>query len=265
MKISQLYHTLDTQIPASLSCPWDNDGLAVCPDPDAAVTGIVVALDVTDDVIRKAEETGSNVILTHHPLLFGGIKSVVSAPADPRADRVIRLIQKGISAMAFHTRLDTLDGGVNDILATFLGLEDTLPFGDSDNPRGKPMGRMGSFPSPMSAEELATLCKQRLRAPSVSFTDGGRPISKVAVLGGSGGDEIYAAICAGADALVTGEAKHHHFCDAIDSGLTLVAAGHSSTEHPVCALLALMAGEICHAAGEEIPVFPMGQLPIRGI
>lgn len=265
MKISQLYHTLDAQIPTSLSCPWDNDGLSVCPDPNAPVTGIVVALDLTDDVIRRAEETGSNVILTHHPLLFGGIKSLVSDPADPRADRVIALIQKGISAMAFHTRLDTLDGGVNDILATLLGLNDLTPFGDSDNPQGKPMGRMGTLPAPMTAKELATLCKQRLQAPSVCFTDGKSPISKVAVLGGSGGDEIYAAITAGAQALVTGEAKHHHFCDALDGGLTLIAAGHCSTEHPVCALLAFIAGEVCHNADEEIPVFPMGQLPIASV
>ncbi len=265
MNIRQLYDALDTQIPTSLSCPWDNDGLSVCPDPNTPVTGIVVALDLTHDVIRRAEETGSNVIITHHPLLFRGVGAVVRDPAEPCADKIISLIQKGISAMAFHTRLDTLDGGVNDILATLLGLNDLSPFGDSDNPQGKPMGRMGTLPSPMTAKELATLCKQRLKAPSVCFTDGNRPISKVAVLGGSGGDEIYAAIAAGADALVTGEAKHHHFCDATDSGLTLIAAGHCSTEHPVCALLAFMAGEICHNAGEEIPVFPMGQLPIESV
>ncbi len=265
MNIRQLYDALDAQIPATLSCPWDNDGLSVCPDPNAPVTGIVVALDVTHAAIRKAEETGSNVILTHHPLLFRGINAVVSAPAAPVADRVITLIQKGISAMAFHTRLDTLDGGVNDTLAAILGLEDIAPFGDDDNPAGKPMGRIGTLPSPMTAEVLSSLVKQRLTSPSVTFADGGKPISRVAVLGGSGGDEIYAAMLAGADALVTGEVKHHHLYDAADSGISLIAAGHYSTEFPVCSLLALMAGEICHKAEEEISVFVVNASAARSV
>lgn len=265
MNIQALYNELEARIPATLSCPWDNDGLSVCAHPDAPVTGIVVALDLTEDAIRKAEESGSNVILTHHPLLFKGVKELVAEPTAPVSAKVIELIQKDISAMAFHTRLDTLDGGVNDTLAAILGLEDIIPFGDSDNPQGKPMGRMGNLPSPMSAKELSLLAKQRLSAPTVSFADGGKPISRVALLGGSGGDEIYAAMAAGADALVTGEAKYHHYCDAADSGISLIAAGHHSTEFPVCSLLALMAGEICHEAEEEIPVFVIRTSAVQGV
>ncbi len=254
MTIQAFYNALDARIPASLSCPWDNDGLSVCPDPNAPVTGIVVALDLTDTVIRKAEETGSNVILTHHPLLFHSMEAVVSTPADPRADKVISLIQKGISAMAFHTRLDTVEGGVNDTLADLLGLQDISPFGDNDNPQGAPMGRMGTLPSPMALKDFVGLVKARLKAPCVTFTGGKTSISRVAVLGGSGGDELYTAMALGADALVTGEAKHHQLCDAQDLRFPLIVAGHYATEYPVCAVLAMMASEVFSLSGEEIPV-----------
>ena len=265
MKIQALYDALDHRISASLSCPWDNDGMSVCADPTASVTGIVVALDLTHEVIKKAEETGSNVILTHHPLLFKGVKDIISEPTAPVSSKIVALIQKGISAMAFHTRLDTLDGGVNDILASLLGLENIQAFGNNDNPQGKAMGRIGALPYPVSAKELALLAKQRLSAPVVTFTDCAKPISRVAVLGGSGGDELYAAIAAGADALVTGEAKHHHSCDAAEVGISLIAAGHDSTEFPICSLLALMAGEICHEAEEEIPVFVVRTSVVQGV
>ena len=253
MTVQELYNALETRIPRSLSCPWDNDGMSVSSNPQAKVTGIVVALDLTEEVIRRAKETGSNVILTHHPLLFKGIKTAVY-DQNPLSNKVVDLIQNGISAMAFHTRLDTLDGGVNDTLADLLGLEDVTSFGDCDNPQGKAMGRIGSLPSPMSMADFVALVKARLHAKGVAFADCGKMISRVAVLGGSGGDDLDLAAAAGADVYVTGELKYHQFCDAPDSHMSVVAAGHDSTEYPICAVLSLMASEICTMAGEVIPV-----------
>lgn len=263
MTIQALYDALEARIPKNLSCPWDNDGLSVCADPQALVSGVVVALDLTNEVIERAKAEGANVIITHHPLLFHGIKVAVYDPMDVCADKVITLIKEGISSMAFHTRLDTLDGGVNDTLAELLELENILGFGDDDNPCSKPMGRMGELPAPMKLQDFVAFVKTRLGAHGVTFTGCNHDIKRVAVLGGSGGDEIYTAVRLGADALVTGDAKHHQMCDALDFGVSLIAAGHDSTEYPVCAVLAMMVSEIFTMASERIPVTLVPRTPIQ--
>ena len=144
--------------------------------------------------------------------------------------------------MGFHTRLDAIDGGVNDILAKLLGLFDIEKFGEGN------IGRIGSLPAPITAEELAVLVRDTLGAPRVEFSDCGKPITRVAVVGGSGSDELSAAIFAGADAFVSGELKYHAMTDSSDYGISLVAAGHFYTDNPVCSRLF----ELC-AEADVIP------------
>lgn len=235
MTVSALYQALEARFPRSLSCSWDNDGLMVCPDPDAAVTGVLIALDATEEVVETAVNGGYNVILTHHPMVFRGIKAVDGH--DTVSRKVIRLVQAGISVMSFHTRLDTVDGGVNDTLAARLGLSDVIPFGDKDNAEGKPMGRVGSLPSPMTLDEFACLVKEKLQADGIFTGDAHRPVSRVAVLGGGGDGDVAAARAVGADTYVTGELKYHQLCDAPYEGLNLLQAGHFETEFPVCDVL----------------------------
>ena len=253
MTVMELYEALEARIPRSLSCPWDNDGLSVCPDKNTPVTGVYIALDATEDAVSAALDYGCNVLLTHHPLLFKGIKAVCDENTVSR--KVIDLILSGLTAMAFHTRLDTVDGGVNDILATRLGLQNVVSFGDRDNAEGKEMGRIGSLPAPMSPEDFAQLVKDRLNAPSVLCASAEELISRVAVLGGGGDGDVGAALAAGADAYVTGELKYHQLCDIPFEGMTLVAAGHYHTEFPVCAVLRDMVEDIYDEADEEpVPV-----------
>lgn len=253
MTIRELYAALDARIPRSLSCDWDNDGLAVCPDPNTPVTGVLVALDPTEDAVNAAREKGYNVLLTHHPLLFRGVKEVSGGSTVSR--KVIALLTSGVSAMAFHTRLDTVDGGVNDTLAVCLGLTDVSSFGDDNNAAGKAMGRIGSLPTPMSMADFAALVKERLNTPAVTYADSGKVISRVAVLGGGGDEDAGEALLAGADVYVTGELKYHQLCDIPYEGMSLVAAGHFHTEFPVCATLCDMVKGIFAEAGDhQIPV-----------
>lgn len=275
MTVGALYAALEARIPASLSCPWDHDGLSCCPDPDAPVTGVLVALDATEDAVALAAEQGCNVILTHHPMLFGGLAAVTPDTTEGR--KTLRLVRDGIATMAFHTRLDTLAGGVNDILAARLGLADVTAFGCNDNPAGEPMGRVGTSPSEMSLADFAAAVKTALSvpatlgtpyiehltpvAPIVTFAESknGKTVHRVAVLGGAGEDDIAAAIAAGADTYVTGEARHHYLCDAPYMGINLVVAGHHHTEFPVCARLAAMVGELC----PDVPVQVSGDVRIH--
>ncbi|MEE1115696.1 MAG: Nif3-like dinuclear metal center hexameric protein, partial [Clostridia bacterium] len=126
MTVKELYKFLDSRIPSALSCEWDNDGLMCCTEPNRAVKKVLVALDITDDVIDRAIEGGYDVIVSHHPLIFHPIKNITAGESVP--NRLIKLVKSGISAMSFHTRLDSLDGGVNDELAKCLGLNNIKPF-----------------------------------------------------------------------------------------------------------------------------------------
>ena len=217
--------------------------MRISPDPAAPVSGVLIALDPTEDAVARAVSTGCNVLITHHPLLFHGIKAVDGS--DTASRKVIDLISSGVAAMSFHTRLDAVEGGVNDTLAALLGLEDCVPFGDNDNLDKAPIGRIGTLPETMPIEAFTDRVKSVLNVPAVQYADSGRLARRVAVLGGGGEDDIPAAIAAGADTYVTGEARHHHLCDAPYMGINLVVAGHHHTEFPVCARLAAMVRELC--------------------
>ena len=104
MTVRELYRELDNRIPRELSCPWDNDGMMCCPDPDARVMRVLVALDITADVVKKAEEGHYDVILSHHPLIFSPLRALHHG--DPIAKKVIALIGSGIAAFSFHTRFN---------------------------------------------------------------------------------------------------------------------------------------------------------------
>lgn len=236
MTVAQLYAFLDKRIPCSLSCEWDNDGLMCCPDPSREVSRVLVALDVTEDVVDRALEGGYDLIVSHHPIIFKGMKRVTEQ--DFSARKLIKLIRAGISVFSFHTRLDAVDGGVNDTLASLIGLENVTPFGDEG------IGRIGELTECVDAQTLAKRVKDVLGADGVYLADACRPCRRVAVLGGNGGDDTEAAIAAGADTYISGELKFHSMTDARDMGVNLIEAGHFFTELPVCQVLVRMLCEI---------------------
>lgn len=238
MKIKELYAKLEERIPRTLSCSWDNDGLMCCPDPEAEVRRILIALDVTADVAERAVAGKYDVILSHHPLIFRPLAAV--EPGEAVAKKVIRLLQGGVSVMSFHTRLDAVCGGVNDTLAAALGLSEVVPFGEN----GESIGRIGVLSAPVTLEAFVQTVKRVTGAPCVQVSDAGISVRRVAVLGGSGSDDVQAARTAGADTYLSGELAHHHLTDAPERGMNLLAAGHFYTENPVCQTLGRMVTEL---------------------
>ena len=234
MTVMELYRALDAAIPRTLSCEWDNDGLMCCPEPDREVGRVMIALDITEEVVDDAIEGGFDVILSHHPIIFKGLKAI--DPQNAVARKAIKLIRNGIAAMSFHTRLDALAGGVNDVLAARLGLSNTKPFGAD----AVPIGRVGELEYPMSLEAFAEQVKLALHVPTLAVADAHRPVHRVAVLGGSGADDVAAAMHAGADTYVSGNLKYNQMVDAPDEGINLIEAGHFYTEQPICYHLADM-------------------------
>ena len=240
MNVRELYGALEKRIPRSLSCAWDNDGLMCCPDSSREVRRVLIALDATAEVVQAAIDGGYDAIISHHPFVFKGLKALddeggVSAKA-------ISLIKKGISVMSFHTRLDAVEGGVNDTLCERLGLKDVEPIFEEDIP----LGRVGTLEDITDANTFAHMVKEALAAPIVLLSDAGLPVYRVAVLGGGGKDFVGAAGACGADTFVSGRLDYHPMTDAKDSAhpINLIEAGHFYTENPVCSSLADMINKI---------------------
>ena len=217
--------------PLELAESWDNPGLLVnCCRP---VDRVLVTLDITPDVVEEAAAKGCGLIVAHHPVIFSPLKRL--APKDVP----FQLVQNGISAICMHTNLDAAEGGVNEVLAGMFGMRNWEPFAGG-------CGRVGEV------DALGKRCNRPETGPAVQvkYTDSGRPVRRLAVISGAGGSLFEEAIAVGADCLLTGEANHHHACDAARLGLSLIAAGHYATEFPVTAAVA----ERLRAACPELEV-----------
>lgn len=222
--LNEIESYLDTLIPRALSCEWDNDGMMVCEDRTVGIKKVLFTLDVTPAAITRAEELGVDLIISHHPLIFKGIKHMDGA--DTTSEKVIRLLRRGIAVMSFHTRLDCVKGGVNDILAADLGLTEVTPFDTEDGP----VGRIGTLNTEMTLEAFCLHVKKTLGAPALHASKGKPTVRRVAVLGGAGRDYVGDAMAAGADAYLTGEANYHSLMDAAELGFSVITAGHDFTE-----------------------------------
>ena len=228
MTVRELYAFFNAKIPRALSCDWDNDGLMVCPDDGKEVRRVLVALDITAAVAERAIKGGYDLVVSHHPLIFHPLKAV--AVGDAVANKVIKLLVSGVSAMSFHTRLDAVEGGVNDVLANAIGLQDVTPFGKD----GEEMGRIGNLANPMPLRDFAEVVKAAMGAKQVQISDAGKLVSRVAVLGGGGAGESPAAAAAGADTYLTGDLRHDQLTEAPERGMNLIQGGHFWTENLVC-------------------------------
>ncbi len=223
--VNDVFEYINSIAPFEKQCEWDNSGFIVG-DKNARVKKIGIVLDITNEAVRYATENGIDLIISHHPVIFRGIKTVM---AD---DPTYLLIRNGISAICAHTSLDIAKGGVNDALAKALGFGNAIPLSDSGETE---MVRVAEI-NALSGKQLAMLCAEKL-STAVTVADSGKPIKKVALCGGAGADFMHDAAKAGCDAYITGEAKHHEFLDAKSIGITLIAAGHFETENPVVAIL----------------------------
>ncbi len=234
MTVKELYQRLEARIPFALSCEWDNDGIMCCPDLSASVKKILLTLDVSHAAVDYAIEQGCDLIISHHPMIFKPLNAVHEE--NFTAHKVLKLIANGISVFSFHTRLDIVEGGVNDRLGKVLGVTNTIPFGDAETPT---IGRIGEI-EPTSMTEFCRKVKSVLGVPALNTVDLGREVNKVALVGGDGKDFLKPAWKAGADVYLTGTMSYNSMVDAADMGMQVIEAGHFFTENPVLEALTAM-------------------------
>ena len=237
--VNEVFQALDQWAPFETQMDFDNAGFLVGRG-DRQVKRILVALDITLEVVREAVEAGCQLIVSHHPVIFHPVRTITDG--DPTGRILLELIEGEVAALCAHTNLDAAQGGVNDCLARALGLTGVEQLHqDGVDREGRPygIGRVGLAHSPgLTAGEYAAFVKERLGAASVRYADGGKPVRRVAVGGGSCGSMMADALAAGCDAFVTADVKYDQYLQAKALGLTLMDAGHFATENVVCAPLA---------------------------
>lgn len=215
--------------PRELAESWDNVGLLVG-DPEAEVRRVLVALDVTPQVVDEAIEKDCQLIAAHHPVMNCAWNQVQTVRTDDRQGRVLtELIRHGIAAICMHTNLDAAADGVNEVLAQKLGLSDLKMLTEEK------IGRIGTLKCEIPLVEFTHSVIELLGCNGLRYVDAGRPVHRVAVGGGACGCYIPQAIAAGCDTFVTSDLKYNDFLDT--EGLNLIDAGHFPTENVVCPAL----------------------------
>ncbi len=249
--VKDLLGFLDSYAPFALAENWDNVGLMVG-DAAAEVSGVFIGLDATLDLFAEARAAGCNTIINHHPLLFHPPKQILTSTVQGRLIREALLAD--LHVIACHTNLDVVPGGVNDALASRLGLLDTVPLIGRDCAEDCGFGRLGVLAEAMAGQAFMAHLAAVLEQPDI-LVAGRLPesIERLAVCGGSCGDFGPQAQAAGAQLLITSEVKHSQARWAEDAGFCLVDCGHFATENVVVPLLYEKIADFC-GAGTPVKV-----------
>ena len=229
MKCEKLIEILEQQAAEKYACDWDNVGLLVG-NRQQEIHTVYIALDATDEVVEEAVETGADMILTHHPLIFKGLKRVVAEDFIGR--RIIRMIQNDISYYAMHTNFDVK--GMADLAARRMQLEQAEPLEVTcvENEIAQGIGRVGLLPRECTLEECADIVKNVFGLAHVCvYGDKKQMVRKAAICPGSGKSTLPEALRAKADVYITGDIDHHAGIDANAQELAIIDAGHYGIEH----------------------------------
>lgn len=237
--VGQLLHHLESIAPLAGQENYDNSGLLVG-DENQSVTKVLVSLDVTMEVLEEAVAQGCEVILSHHPVIFRGLKRLTGKHFVERI--VMEAIRRGINLVAMHTNLDNvLENGVNSRVADRLQLLNTTFLAPSAKGTAPGVslgaGLIGYLSTPLSAMDFLSMVKVMMQAKVIRHTQPpDQLISKVAICGGSGSFLLSSAQTQGAHALVTADFKYHDFFEA-DGKILVVDLGHYESEQYTIELL----------------------------
>ena len=230
-KVKDVTSVIEEFAPLAIQEKWDNSGLCVG-SPESPVSSILFGLDCTPALVDEAVECGADMIITHHPLIFSGLKKI--SPDDMVGEAVYKAIKAGISIYAAHTNADKVLAGVSGAMAAKLGLQNVRIL--SDEGEGTGLGVVGEFPQALTVEQTLELVKEGFALKTVKTS---RPldgmIQTVAMCGGSGGSLIGAAKASGAQLYVSGDISYHNFFT--PEGFMLMDIGHYESEIEIVDIL----------------------------
>ncbi len=230
MKIKDVISALERFAPLPLQEDYDNAGLQVGLT-EAEVSGALLCLDVTESIVREAIDKGCNLIVSHHPLIFRKLRHITN---EDYVQRTVALaIKNDVAIVAMHTNLDSVEGGVNFMIARQLGaVEDSIQFISTPqtvNGRQGGLGVVCKLPHPLTTAEYVALIKRTFNAQCVMTNASQRNVQTVAICGGAGSFLLDNAVNAGADALLTGE-MHYHEYFGHENDILISVIGHYESE-----------------------------------
>jgi len=240
MKVRDITAALEAFAPLSIQEGWDNSGLCIG-NPEDEVHGVLLGFDCTPELIDEAVARGCDMVVTHHPLIFRGLKRIQGG--DPVSDAVIKAVRAGVAVYAAHTTADKVIAGVSGAMARRLGLQDIALMEDEG---GFGLGAVGTLPQPMNGEEAVAYVKEKFGLQVVRTSCPVARVEKVAVCGGSGSSEIDAARATGAQLYISGDISYHHFFT--PEGFMVMDIGHFESEVDIVEILSKV-------ISEKIPTF----------
>ncbi len=229
VELKEIIAFMEESFPLEYKADYDNVGL-LAGRRDRDVTKALLCLDCDKFVVREAVREGAQLIISHHPVIFGGLKSVTDG--DPNGEMLLEAIENGLSIYCAHTNLDSCPGGLTDCLCRRLGLVPIEPIDGSDGRICRPEGELMLL-------ELCARIKRELEIDSVATTaQMNRPVRLAAVCNGSGGSLAAAARAKGADVYITGDVKYHQMREFyLADGFEYIQVSHYDSEKIVTELL----------------------------
>lgn len=253
MRCSDVIDIIEKTYPTEYALSWDNVGLLVGRD-DKEIKKIYLAVDATDEVIDDAVQCGADMLITHHPMIFGGMNKINNR--NFTGSRVLKLIQNDISYYAMHTNYDVL--GMSALAGDKLNLKNAEVL-EVTCPGGVPegIGRVADLEEEVTVREYCELVKEAFGLENVTvFGDLDAKVSRAAVSPGSGKSLISAALSCHADVMVTGDIGHHEGIDAVAQGMAVIDAGHYGIEH-------IFVEDMKHYIEKEVEGVSVMEAPVR--
>lgn len=233
----KLIQWLEKQFPKDLAEDWDNVGFLLG-NSDKTINKILIALDVTPEVVNEAIDKNVDLIISHHPLIFKSIKRLVDQ--NPHEKMIRQLIFNDIHVYAAHTNADIAEGGLTDMLLDLLKLKATeglMSVGQhnllemKNNAEEHYLGRIAALKAPMTLRELAEWLKKELKISHLRIVGNPKAMAqRIGVLTGAGDDAIQTAKAKRCDVLITGDIKYHPAQEALSLGMPLIDMGHYNSE-----------------------------------
>ena len=231
MKVRDVIKVIEDFAPISIQEGWDNSGLCIG-SPEDEVTSVLLALDCTEALVDEAVQCGADMIITHHPLIFSGLKTI--SPEDQVGAAVIKAIRHGVAVYAAHTSADKVIAGVSGAMAEKLGLENVRILDEDGDGTG--LGVVGELPQPFTAEQAVALVKDKF---ALKVMKASRPVDglirRIAMCGGSGSSLIHAARKSGAQLYISGDISYHNFFT--PRGFMIMDIGHYESEIEIVNIL----------------------------
>ena len=230
MKISKIAEFIEARFPLHYAFDHDNVGLLVG-DADTEITGILTTCDVDMGVVEEAIKKGCNLIVSHHPIMFSPINRITEATSEQKFIR--KMIQNDIALYSAHTNLDAGVGGINDLMASMLGMEDTevVDVVCTDERGTHGFGRMCTLKKKITLKELMDKVIDAFGADGLRYAGNpDRVIETVAINTGGGASILNDCIAKGCDCFITGDIKYNGYRDAVDGGMCVIDIMHYDSE-----------------------------------